>query len=192
MQAKSSELQVPLEVLVLSNLWLPSKVDQVLLEAQSILSQCGVLFSDVIIKWINAPEHLQDLDVGSSKTILKHVRSSGLERRISIIFARDTRMEQPYDAEAFGQGNTRTRPWLSDTAWLTLALADKGIALAHELFHVLLNSGLHTTQPGNLMLARTTGKNRELMTEQCGSCTKTLWCQGWLIQNRADNCFQLN
>ena len=82
-------------------------------------------------------------------------------------FSLHSALNQPFDAEAFGQGNTRSRPWLTDSVWLTLALRDRGIALAHELFHILANSGEHSTAAGNLMLGRTTGKNHQLQQSQC-------------------------
>ena len=111
--------------------------------------------------------HLSFLETGRAKTLFEAVRLSGAQRRVTAVFARDTRMSEPFDAEAFGQGNTRTRPWMTDTVWLTLALQDRGIALAHELFHVLANSGRHSEVEGNLMLRQTTGDNRILLPEQC-------------------------
>ena len=42
-----------------------------------------------------------------------------------------------------------------------------GIALAHELVHVLTNSGEHSSQPGNLMREETALENTQLTAEQC-------------------------
>lgn len=162
-----SVLEIPLDVLILDEQWAVSQVSQVLEEAQSILSQCGLRFSDVQLRRIAAPDYLRDLETGRARTLFESVRLSGAQRRVTAVFARDTRMSQPFDAEAFGQGNTRTRPWMTDTVWLTLALQDRGIALAHELFHVLANSGSHSEVEGNLMLRQTTGDNRALLPEQC-------------------------
>jgi len=158
---------IPLDVLILDERWSLVQVSQVLDEAQSILDQCRVRLSDVQLRRVSAPDYLRDLETGRAKSLLDAVRLSGPARRVTAVFARDTRMRQPFDAEAFGQGNTRTRAWLTDTVWLTLALQDRGIALAHELFHVLSNSGAHSEADGNLMLRRTTGTNRTLNPEQC-------------------------
>ncbi|MGQ7843633.1 S8/S53 family peptidase [Granulosicoccus sp. 3-233] len=158
---------VPLDVLLLDERWSLQQVSEVLDEAQSILDQCDVRFIDVQLRRVDAPDYLRDLETGSAKTLFEAVRKSGPQRRVTAVFARDSRMRQTFDAEAFGQGNTRTRGWLSDTVWLTLALQDRGIALAHELFHVLANSGDHSTVDGNLMLRRTTGSNRQLSPAQC-------------------------
>lgn len=160
-------LNLPLDVLVLHKLWSIDEVSQVLDEAALILSACALEFSDVKIRYVNAPKYLQDLESGASKTLMDAVRMNGPARRATAVFAHDTRMSMPFDAEAFGRGNTRTRAWLTDSVWLTLALQDRGIALAHELFHVLTNSGQHSESDGNLMLARTTGQNRGLTGDQC-------------------------
>lgn len=160
-------ISIPIDVLILSEEWATDVVLDVLDEAQAILSQCQVVFDDVDIRVVTAPEYLQNLETGASKTIMDAMRRSGPNRQPTVVFANDTRMNQPYDAEAFGKGNTRSRPWLTDSVWLTLALQDRSIALAHELFHVFANSGQHSESAGNLMLGRTTGNNRELTPRQC-------------------------
>ena len=152
---------------VLDTRWTEDSVQSALSEANQILNQCGVGFEKVAIQSLQIEDYLKDLETGRSKTLMETIGRSGPNRKPSVFFARDTRMNMPFDAEAFGQGNTRSRPWLLDTVWLTLALQDRGIALAHELFHILVNSGQHSMSAGNLMLARTTGNNRGLLREQC-------------------------
>lgn len=160
-------ISIPIDVLILSEEWPRDAVLNVIDGAQAILSQCQVVFVDVDIRVVAAPEYLQNLEAGASRTIMDAMRRSGINRQPTVVFANDTRMNQPYDAEAFGKGNTRSRPWLTDSVWLTLALRDRSIALAHELFHVFANSGQHSDSAGNLMLGRTTGNNRELTPSQC-------------------------
>ena len=116
---------------------------------------------------MQAPDYQRDLTIGSARTLLSAVRLSGDQRKLTVVFARDTRMSIPFDAEAFGRGNTRNRSWLTDSVWLTLALNDRAIALAHELFHVLVNSGTHSRVQGSLMLERTTGNNTRLTSGEC-------------------------
>lgn len=167
-------LSIPLDVLVLDSQWSADTVRLILDEAQTILSQCDVVFKAVNIRYIDVPDYLSDLETGASKTLMDAVRLSGPNRQATVVFARDTRMNQAYDAEAFGKANTRNRAWLSDSVWLTLALKDRGIGLAHELFHVLANSGRHNAMAGNLMLTRTTGNNRKLVLEQCLSMRENI------------------
>lgn len=163
----ATAVSVPIDVLVLDDQWETQQVTQTLDAAHEILSQCNLTFTGVQIRSVQIPDYLKDLETGASKTLMDAIRYSGAQRRVTVVFARDTRMNQPFDAEAFGKGNTRSRPWLTDSVWLTLALRDRGIGLAHELFHVLANSGEHNEMPGNLMLRRTTGSNRTLTASQC-------------------------
>ena len=72
-----------------------------------------------------------------------------------------------FDAEAFGRGNTRNRDWLRDTVWLSKGIVDVERAVAHELMHVLMNSGAHVSDRGNLMNAETSVENWRLSLNQC-------------------------
>jgi hypothetical protein len=166
-------LLIPLDVLLLDSGWQTAEASAVLDEAQAILARCGFGFDDVRLRRVQAPDYLRDLATGSARTLMDAVRLNGSHRRITIVFARDTHMSIAFDAEAFGRANTRSRPWLTDSVWLTLSLQDRGIALAHELFHILVNAGNHVDTPGNLMLARTTGDNRDLDPEQCDIALRT-------------------
>jgi hypothetical protein len=71
-----------------------------------------------------------------------------------------------------GTGNTRTRPSLRHSVWVTRYTRDAGVALAHELFHLLVDSGLHVNTPGNLMRAMTEPENAILSAEQCGEARR--------------------
>jgi hypothetical protein len=84
-----------------------------------------------------------------------------------VVFARDTLMQAAYLGEAFGLGNTRMRPWLANSVWLMLDIEDAGIALAHELYHVIANSGAHVEGVANLMQPRTRPESLALTAEQC-------------------------
>ena len=163
---------VPIELFALDPRWDDADIRAAALEAGRILAPCGIALEPVRAERpeLDAADRLRDLEPGAAHTLFGRVGRGGAERRASVVFARDTRMATPYDAEAFGLGNTRDRPWLARSVWLTLPLADSGdagLALAHELWHVLANSGEHVEAPGNLMLARTTGDNRHLTPAQC-------------------------
>lgn len=176
----SGSMHLPLDVLVLDTRWSRQQVLQLLDSVQEILSQCQLSIAGASIHTVSAPAYLRDLETGSAKTLLDAVRAKGPQRRLTAVLARDTRMEIPFDAEAFGEGNTRHRPWLTGTVWLTSALKDRAIALAHELYHVLVNSGSHSEQAGNLMLARTTGANTSLSGGQCDSARELSQAGGWV------------
>lgn len=158
---------VPIDVLVLDDEWSAERIDQAMKTAAGILAQCGISLTDVRIRHIDVPEYLRDLSTGVARTLMDAVRVAGPNRRLTIVLARDTKMQVPFDGEAFGRGNTRSRPWLQDSVWLTLPIVDTGLALAHEMFHVLANSGEHVDQPDNLMQRRTQGDNTALEPQQC-------------------------
>ena len=162
-----SPVRLPLQILALDSGWQTEDIMDILQESELILSQCSISFSDSEIQTVQAPVYLRDLTTGGSRTLFDSVRLSGDKRKLTVVFAHDTQMSTPFDAEAFGRGNTRNRSWLTDSVWLTLALEDRAIALAHEMFHVLVNSGEHSSVEGSLMLARTSGNNTSLTVEEC-------------------------
>jgi hypothetical protein len=156
-------LRLPIDILVLDARWSQSRVEAALRQAYQILKQCAIVASDVTIQQVGGDDYLRDLSTGSAQTLLEAAGSD----RTTVVFARDTRMRDAYDGEAFGLGNTRRRPWLSNSVWLMLDVDDAGIALAHELYHVLANSGDHVEGSANLMRARTRPESLELTAMQC-------------------------
>ena len=112
---------------------------------------------------VDGADYLRDLSTGSARTLLEAVGG----RHATVLFARDTLMEAAFTGEAFGLGNTGMRPWLRHSVWLMPDVDDPGIALAHELFHVLANSGEHVEGSANLMQGRTRPDSTELTAEQC-------------------------
>ncbi len=58
---------------------------------------------------------------------------------------------------------------MADTVWITAGIRDLPIALAHELVHVLTDSGEHSDAPANLMRDDTAPGNTELTADQCRS-----------------------
>jgi hypothetical protein len=154
---------LPLDVLVLDPRWTRRTVEQALQTAYDILWQCNLLPGDVSIRAFDGDDYLRDLSTGSARTLLETADS----RHATVVFARDTRMQAQFTGEAFGIGNTRRRPWLTNSVWLMLDVDDPGIALAHELYHVLANSGDHVDGVANLMQGRTRPDSTQLTPEQC-------------------------
>ncbi len=56
---------------------------------------------------------------------------------------------------------------------MTVATRDAGTALAHELAHVLMDSGAHSGEPGNLMREETAPANIRLTDVQCARLRET-------------------
>lgn len=100
--------------------------------------------------------------------------------RPTVYFVADTLQRPAFEAEAIGRSNSRTRPEIADTVWITRAARDPGIVLAHELAHVLMDSGEHVEEHGNLMNAETAAHNTRLRAEQCARLRDTATANGLL------------
>ena len=155
--------RLPIDILVLDSRWTHQRVEQAVQQAYEILAQCSIIAGEVSIHAIEAEDYLRDLSTGSARTLLKAAGTANA----TVVFARDTRMQAAFDGEAFGLGNTRMRPWLAPSVWLMLGVDDPGVALAHELFHVIANSGEHVEGVANLMQGRTRPESQKLTPDQC-------------------------
>jgi hypothetical protein len=143
--------------------WTRDRVLPLAEQSARILSQCGVAIASVELVRIRAPARLRDYATGPAREL---ARALPLERP-TVYFVADTRQRPAFDAEAIGHANSRGRPELADTVWMTRATRDPGIALAHELVHVLMDSGEHSEEDGNLMRAETAPQNVLLSPAQC-------------------------
>ena len=143
--------------------WTPERSIGLLREAAAILAQCGVALERAELLSFSVPPRYLDFSTPVARELARAYPVS----RPAIYLVRDTRSSPAFDAEGIGRGNSRTRPELADTVWITVAARDAGIALAHELAHVLMDSGEHSDEPGNLMRDETTPKNTALTGAQC-------------------------
>ena len=158
---------LPLTLFALGDSWSSDTIKASVVQAAALLTQCNISVPAVELQRISAADYLMDLSVSNGHTLFSKLRPAGQKHPVAIVFARDTTMLDPYDGEAFGEGNTRRRHWMRDTVWLTHGIRDAGIALAHELFHVLANSGEHSRLAGNLMQESTSGAASTLTKQQC-------------------------
>ena len=155
---------VALDVVILSGAgWRIPEVHRAVDRAAEILAQCEVSVDRARVRAVEAPRRFRYLDDTWSRRLVKRLDLL----RPAVFFVEGTLREPAFEAEAFGQGNTRRIPAMRDTVWITRAAKDVGIVLAHELFHVLADLGQHETDPGNLMHERTDGRNTRLHDWQC-------------------------
>ena len=131
--------------------------------AVDILKQCRVRVRQLEILRVTAPREYQYLDTPLSRELARTLQLSNP----TVYFVTDTRQQPAFDAEAIGRANSSSRPELADTVWITRAARDVSVALAHELVHVLGNSGAHVDLPGNLMREETSSQNTHLTPAQC-------------------------
>jgi glycerophosphoryl diester phosphodiesterase len=140
----------------------------VLREAAGILAQCGVAVDRAELQSLAAPNYLDFSTPAARELARAHPVS-----RPAIYLVRDTKRRPAFDAEAIGRGNSTTRPELADTVWMTAATREPGVALAHELAHVLMDSGEHSEAEGNLMREDTSARNVSLSAAQCARLRET-------------------
>jgi hypothetical protein len=145
-------------------------------ESARILGQCGVAMENAELVRIGAPDRFRDFHSSTSRELARSVPL----RKPAVYFVAGTRQRPAFDAEAIGRGNSRTRPELAGTVWVTRAARDLGIALAHELAHVLMDSGEHSEEPGNLMRDETAPGNVRLSAAQCAQLRETGTANGLL------------
>ncbi len=131
--------------------------------ATGILAQCNVKVDTAELLRITVPESHQYFDTPRSREL---ARALALPKP-TLYFTAGTRQVPAFDAEAIGRGNSRSRPELTDTVWIARGARDLGLVVAHELVHVLMNSGDHDNTPGNLMAEDTTPANSQLTEKQC-------------------------
>ncbi|MBX3651860.1 MAG: hypothetical protein KF771_10865 [Burkholderiales bacterium] len=157
--------------LTLANIggWNDTGITAAVTTAAGILAQCGLRLAEAELLRIRVPASHRDFDTPRS---LELARALPL-RKPAIYFAAGTRQRPAFDAEAIGRGNSRTRPELADTVWIIHGARDPGIVIAHELAHVLMDSGEHDNTPGNLMAEETTPDNTRLTPAQCARITAT-------------------
>ncbi len=132
-------------------------------ESAGLLAQCGVDVSDAELCVLNAPRRFHFYSTATARELLRTITV----RKPAVFFIDDTRNTPAYDAEAIGRGNAATRPELADTVWVAHGARDLPQVIAHELVHVLADSGTHSSEPGNLMSADTAADATHLSPGQC-------------------------
>ncbi len=143
--------------------WSEPLITPMAADAARILAQCGLGLGELKLYRVKAPRRLSYFTDQNANALVSKLEI----RRPAVFFLRDTLQQIAFDAEAIGHSNSRSRPSLVDTVWMTEAVGHSGIALAHELFHVLADSGSHDDDPENLMYAETLGVNTRLNEGQC-------------------------
>ncbi|MGZ5116743.1 MAG: hypothetical protein ACXWIH_11540 [Burkholderiales bacterium] len=143
--------------------WRRDVIVQALAEAARLIAPCGVRVERLELRTIEAPSAFHYYSTQRSRELLRWVDVP----KPALFFVEDTYNDPAFDAEAIGLANSRTRPELANTVWIAYGARDLSYALAHELVHVLSDSGLHSEEPGNLMRDETMPANSNLSGSQC-------------------------
>jgi len=131
--------------------------------AARILGQCGVKIQSAELHLLDAPTEFKYYFTPVSRELARIAPYP----KPTLYFVKDSLQVERFDAEAIGKSNSLNRPELRDTIWVTFGAKDLGVSLAHELAHLLMNSGEHVDEPDNLMREETTPRNIKLVATQC-------------------------
>jgi hypothetical protein len=160
----SYEKALELNVAVLDDAgWPPAAVHMMLRGAAAIFGQCGIGLRNVSVHRLSAPERLRYFTVETAQALV----GARAYAKPAAYLMTDTRRPVAFDAEAFAPANSAAYPQLADTVWLMRGMRHPEVALAHELVHVLTNSGEHSSDPDNLMREETALENTRLTADQC-------------------------
>ena len=156
--------------------WTAESVLEATRRAARILAQCDIRIATIELTEFEAPSRYRTLFTPISRRLAAEL---GLPRP-TVYFVADTRQQPAFDAEAVGRANSRTRPEMADSVWIVRGARDPGIVIAHELAHVLADSGEHSKEDGNLMREETAPGGTRLTPAQCEKIVKTARANGLL------------
>ena len=148
--------------------WRKENIFDAVKTAARILGQCGIKIQSADLHLLDAPDGFKYYFVPVSR---EFVRIAPYPKP-TVYFVKDTLQAERFDAEAIGRSNSMNRPELRDTVWVALGAKDLGVSLAHELAHLLMDSGEHVDEPENLMGEETTPRNIKLNAVQCDRMRK--------------------
>jgi len=166
--ATASELALHLSVANIDH-WDTAVVIAALRTAATLLAQCAIRVTGADLLQITVPDTHRHFDTPRSREL---ARALALPKP-ALYFTAGTRQVPAFDAEAIGRGNSRSRPELTDTIWIARGAHDLGQVIAHELAHVLMDSGAHDNTSGNLMAEDTAAQNTQLNPAQCAQMRST-------------------
>ena len=155
------------------------KADDVLAATQRmapLLAQCGVRIVALELRLLAVTPRFRNYET----TVSRELARLAPMPRPAIYFVADTLNQPAFDAEAIGRANSRNRPELADTVWVAAGTRDLHVVLAHELAHVLMDSGAHSDEARNLMRPDTAPENTLLTATQCALLRETAERNGLL------------
>lgn len=160
--------------------WQEHEIEAAAAQASKLLGQCGIVPGAPALVRADVDARFRIFHTPTSRELARILRPA----TPAIYFVDGTRQNPAFDAEAIGRGNSRSRPELRDTVWVVRGAPDLDVVLAHELAHVLMDSGEHSEDPENLMRAETTSENTRLSEAQCARLRETGSANGLLAPSR--------
>ena len=156
--------------------WTAGEIQAAAEQGARILAQCAIAPGKIDLVRVDVEARFRYFHTPTSRELARKLQL----RTPAVYFVDGTRQRPAFDAEAIGRSNSRSRPELADTVWIVRDARDAAVALAHELAHLLMDSGEHTDEPGNLMRDETTPANTLLSVAQCARLRKNGVANGLL------------
>lgn len=156
--------------------WRAEEVLDAARRAAEILAQCAIRTASIELDEVEGPKRYRSLSTPVSRELAGRL---GLAKP-AVFFVADTLHRPAFDAEAFGRGNTRARPEMADTVWIAFGARELPVVIAHELAHVLADSGEHSGEADNLMRDETAPDATHLTPAQCEAIIATGTANGLL------------
>ena len=156
--------------------WQEDEIVAAAVEASKILGQCRIAPGTPDVVHADVAARFRFFHTPTSRELARTLQP----RTPAVYFVDGTRQDPAFDAEAIGRGNSGSRPELRDTVWVMRGARDLPVVLAHELAHVLMDSGEHSDEPGNLMRDETAPANTRLTDAQCARLRETGKANGLL------------
>ena len=157
--------------------WSQADIEAAASGAMPLLAQCGVGIARLDLHVVEAPPGFRVFSTPASRALLRALKVY----KPAVFFVDETRNRPAFDAEAIGRGNSASRPELADTVWIAHGARDLPQVIAHELVHVLSDSGAHSSEPGNLMAEDTSALNTRLAPAQCDRIRSRGQANGLLV-----------
>ena len=143
--------------------WTLESLPGIAAQAAGLLRQCGLRVGEVTVELLRVPRRLRYFDSASAIELMR----SAAVTAPAVWFQRDTLQQPAFDAQAIGRSSLGGREPILNTVWMTAHLQQPGVALAHELYHVIANSGAHAAEADNLMHSHTSATGTRLADWQC-------------------------
>ncbi|MEO8204316.1 MAG: hypothetical protein ABI630_10650 [Betaproteobacteria bacterium] len=157
--------------------WSAGTVVEAAKRALRILHQCGIRAATLEVTEFAGPSRYRTF----STPVARELAARLALPRPAVFFLAESGQSPAFDAEAVGRGNSGSRPEMADTVWVVAGARDLDVVIAHELVHVLTDSGVHAQAIGNLMREDTAPEATQLSAAQCEAVVTTARRNG-LIQ----------
>lgn len=149
--------------------WNQTETSSMLTTASKILEQCGIGIKEAQLYIYLVPHHMLNPRIEAARQLVSILNLS----TPLLVLAATTPSPERFGGEVFGTGNTRNRPELRHSAWISSATHDRDALLARLLVIMLRNSPAASSDPDNLLYGTESASTRTTLdSAQCNEVRK--------------------